>query len=215
MTSLLGQVALSCKPQDPAFASKTGRWESDTAMRSLCTSRQFPLSYVFKFRGNNPSIKVRPTTWRWAKVQLKGKKNMFLYQEIFLPEQAGNSFVVPLLESSGTWKRGKHMSNRRAQITSFPQQRKSGWFCFPSWVEIIGTKLKGLWLKPSSGEVTLPNCAGNARLHISSLPRSGSMLCLYSVYSDFSAAKHGYRCFVSISAPEQCKTISPRKKKKK
>lgn len=62
----------------------------------------------------------------------------------------------------------------------------------------------------------MPDCAGNAGSHTSPRPRSGSMLCLYSLYSDSSAAKHGWvcRCFINISPPEQCKTTGPRKKKR-
>lgn len=65
-------------------------------------------------------------------------------------------------------------------------------------------------------KLTLPDCAGNARSHASPCPRSGRMLCLYSPYSDSSAAKHSwvYHCFISISAPKQCKTTGLRKKNK-
>lgn len=93
-------------PRILSLSPKKPGGKSDTAVRSLCASRQFPFSYIFKYTGNNPSNKMRPTTWRWAKVQLKGKKNMFLYCWIFLSEWVGNSFVARLLESCGTWKKG-------------------------------------------------------------------------------------------------------------
>lgn len=34
----------------------------------------------------------------------------------------------------GPARTGKHVSNTHTPILNFPQQRKSGWFCFPSWV---------------------------------------------------------------------------------
>lgn len=85
------------------------------------------------------------------------------------------------------------------------------WFCFPSGISIIGKRLKGLWMKPSSGGVTLLKCAGDARLHIPHL-RSGSLLCLYSLYPEQQNLAGPNMAFLAFLLQSSAKSSSPEKK---
>lgn len=70
-------------------------------------------------------------------------------------------------------------------------------------------------MKPSSGKGSLPDCAGDARFHIP-CPRSGSWLCLYSLYPNFPAAKQPglTRPFLAFLLQSSAKSSSPEKNPK-
>lgn len=136
-------------------------------MRSLCPSRQFPFSYVFKHTGNNPSIKWGPLCEDGQRFNRRERKICSCTRRFSCLNKWGIGLWLVCWKVLGPGRTGKCVSDRHTQITNFPQKRKLGWFCFPLWLQIIGTNLKSLWLKPLSGEVTLPDCAANARLFTS------------------------------------------------
>lgn len=77
--------------------------------------------------------------------------------------QGGTAWWLIRWKAFGPGRTGEHLSNRSQISLSNASQ---DWFCFPSGVSVTGKRLKGLWMKPSTEQVTLPDCAGDARLHI-------------------------------------------------
>lgn len=116
----------------PAILSLIPKWacgKSDTAMRSLCTSSWFPVSYVFKYIGNNPSFEMRPSTWRWQRFNWKGRKicshNTRCRKHKSSLNKWGKALWLDLWNAKQPGRTDRRMSNRPTQIMRLLQQNKS------------------------------------------------------------------------------------------
>lgn len=137
--SLVGQVALSCTPQDPVFASKIGWWEK--WYRHEVISKEIPFSYVFKYTGNNLYYS-EACYMKMGKGSAAGKE-----KHVRVPgdvpawtsgEQLSGSFAGKpwdLEERVSICQTDTHKSCISLSNTS------QDCFCFPSGVSIVGKRL--------------------------------------------------------------------------